>query len=390
MSTRSGKRWPALAIVVAALAVSCSDAAAQILDFTVEQLTDNDLIDSDPQISGDNVVWWRSLGATSSTREIMFYDGSTVQQVTDNDFFDMDPQISGNNVTWWGQTGSTADTREIFFWNGTTITQVTNDMVRDEAPQIHGDTVAWVRGTGFDLEIFGYTGGAPFSVSNSPGVADSSPNVSSGGVVYKSGSSPTIGIWRNDGITNAPVSALGFNKANPHADGDRVVWEQIEGDWEIYYYDGTTAVPLTDNDFNDFQPHVSGNNVVWRGGTFPNIEIYFYDGSTVTQVTNNDFTDFNPVIDGNIIAWQGSDGSDMEIFAWDGDTIFQLTDNDFDDTMPQISGNKIVWQALAKGSGDGLEIFQATLVFIPEPSAVLLAALALAALASMAPRARRR
>ncbi len=233
-----------------------ADNGQQIIGVTVEQLTDNSIIDANPQISGSNVVWWSGMNGDSSGREIMFFDGTTTTQVTDNDFFEMDPQVSGNNVTWWGQPGTSAEDREIFFWDGETITQVTNDLIRDELPQISGSTVVWVRGAGTDLEIYKWDGGSPQNVSNSVDTGDSSPQIDGNNIVYKSGSSPNIEIWRNDGVTNAPVSSGGFNKSNPQLDGDRVVWEQFDligRDWDIVYFDGTDTVLLTDNSINDFR-----------------------------------------------------------------------------------------------------------------------------------------
>lgn len=345
--------------------ISPTDAGGPgIIGVNVQQLTDNNVIDEAPQISGSNVVWASGANSPPFTREIFFWDGTTTTQLTDNDFTDRDPQVSGNNVTWWGQPGTSADTREIFFWDGTTITQVTNDAIRDELPQISGPVVVWVRGAGVDLEIYKWEGGTLQNVSNSIATGDSVPQIDGSNIVYKSGSSPNIEIWRNDGAVNAPVSSGGFNKSNPQVDGDRVVWEQfdlIDRDWDIYYFDGTQTMLLTDNTFNDFQPQISGQNIVWRGGTFPNIEIYVYDGVTTKQITSNGFTDFNPQIDGGIIVWQGSDGNDDEIFAWDGIGITQLTDNDYDDQVPRISGNQVVWQANSKGFGNGIEIFHAEL-----------------------------
>ncbi len=339
----------------------------RIAEFTVEQLTDNNVIDANPQISDSNIVWWSGANGASSGREIMFFDGTDTIRVTDNDFIDMDPQVSGENVTWWGQTGASANDREIFFWDGTTITQLTDDSIRDELPQISGSTVVWESGAGLDKEIYKWDGTSPQNVSSSVAAADSSPQIDGNNIVYKSGSSPNIAIWRNDGVTNAPVSSVGLNKSNPQLDGDRVVWEQFEvgSDTEIYYFNGSQALPLTDNDFNDFQPQISGDKIVWRGGTFPNIEIYVYDGFTIQQITDNSFTDLNPQIDGNIVVWQGNDGHDNEIFAWDGIGITQLTDNEFNDELPRISGNEVVWQGWAKSSGDGIEIFHATLTLAP-------------------------
>ena len=64
------------------------------------QLTDNDVADNFPQISGENVVW--QGGNEGGDTEIFFYNGSETIQLTDNDVADNFPQISGDNVVWQG------------------------------------------------------------------------------------------------------------------------------------------------------------------------------------------------------------------------------------------------------------------------------------------------
>ncbi len=353
------------------------DRIIDFTDFADQQLTDNNVIDESPQVSGSNIVWQSGMNSFPFYREIMFFDGTTTTQVTDNDFTDRDPQISGNNLTWWGESGTSANDREIFFWDGSfrdglpMITQVSDDSIWDADPQISGSTVVWQHRASSGFEIYKWDGDSPLvgpvNVSENT-FTDSSPQIDGSNIVYRTSGSGLFAISRNIGGTNEFVAAGQTNLETPQVEGDRVVWRQIENSpsglkSDILYFDGTDTVRLTDNGFHDFFPQISGQNVVWVENRPGGAQIYLYDGVTkeTQQISNNANYANHPQIDGNIVVWQGNDGNFDEIFAWDGTSVTQLTDNNYNDQMPQISGNHVVWQALSKGSGDGIEIFHAEL-----------------------------
>ena len=277
------------------------------LDIT--QLTDNSFYDSDPQISGNNVVW-QGTDPIDWDGEIFYYNGSTITQLTDNSDWDWDPQISGKNVVWAGSDPFEGDS-EIFYYDGSTVTQLTDNSGSDGAPQISGNNVVWRGDDGLYHEIFFYDGSTVTQLSNN-----------------------TYGYFDYDNM-------------DPQISGNRVVWQgydSIEWDYEIFYYDGSTVTQLTDNSNWDSDPQISGNNVVWQGYDGSDYEIFYYDGSTVTQLTDNTYGDYNPQISGNNVVWQGYDGSDSEIFLYDGSTVKQVTNNAYNDQNPQVSGNGVVWE----------------------------------------------
>jgi beta propeller repeat protein len=76
-------------------------------------LTDNDVDDLAPTVSGNQVAWY---GWDDTDTEIYLYNGSTTQQLTDNETDDLVPVISGKNVVWqgWDDTDN-----EIYLYNGT-------------------------------------------------------------------------------------------------------------------------------------------------------------------------------------------------------------------------------------------------------------------------------
>ena len=55
------------------------------------------LDDRRPQIDGNRVVWY---GYDETDTGIYFYDGDVITQLTDNNIPDYNPQISGGNIVW--------------------------------------------------------------------------------------------------------------------------------------------------------------------------------------------------------------------------------------------------------------------------------------------------
>lgn len=124
--------------------------------FENKQITDNNLQEFGLKIYGNNLVWTATsdvidyddgekgytLYEGNKTAEIYFYNGSKIIQLTDNDVKDHSPQISGNNIVWQRDDG---DESEIFAFNGSRVIQLTNNNVPDEKPQIDGDNIVWHR-----------------------------------------------------------------------------------------------------------------------------------------------------------------------------------------------------------------------------------------------------
>ena len=68
----------------------------------VQQLTDNDLWDRYPQISGSTVAW---VGDDGNDTEVFVYDGTETWQLTENNGNDDCPYVSGSSVVWVGREG---------------------------------------------------------------------------------------------------------------------------------------------------------------------------------------------------------------------------------------------------------------------------------------------
>jgi hypothetical protein len=70
--------------------------------YVTTQLTNNSLVDLNPQINNSGQVVW--VGDDGTDKEIFYYDGNTVIQITDNTNWDNYPQINANgHVVWRGK-----------------------------------------------------------------------------------------------------------------------------------------------------------------------------------------------------------------------------------------------------------------------------------------------
>jgi Cadherin-like len=142
--------------------------------------------DSTPQLSGSNVTWMGSdkVNGASQDWEIFFYDGTTTTRLTNNNLDDYYPQISGSKILWedrgnrelllydiampnvqpvnltntgsaaseYGQqlsganmiwTTSDSSDNEVWFFNGQVARQISDNTLIDVAPQLSGFNAAW-------------------------------------------------------------------------------------------------------------------------------------------------------------------------------------------------------------------------------------------------------
>ena len=79
-----------------------------MVQYQITQLTNNNLFDTVPQISGNNIVWTGNVDTTGdlNNAEIYFYNGSETIRLTNNNFTDLATSISGNNAVWFGNDGN--------------------------------------------------------------------------------------------------------------------------------------------------------------------------------------------------------------------------------------------------------------------------------------------
>ena len=321
----------------------------------VNFLTNNNVSDYNPQISGKNIAW---VGNDGNDDEIFLYDhdNASVIQLTDNDTYDSSPQIVDNNVVWSGNDGND---REIYLYNGSETIQLTDNEVDDDNPQISNGNVAWLSYEGEpnyryvpDNAIYFYDGTNTTRLTDAESVK-SSFSLSGDNLAWSDydGKDSEIFFYDGTGITQLTTNAL--DEGSPQIDGRNIVWSAYEdGDSEIYFYNGSEITQLTDNDSYDSDPQISGNNIVWSSDDGNDREIYLYNGSSIIQLTDNDRGDYNLGISGDNVIWSSYDGNDDEIYLYNGSSIIQITDNELYDSSPQIDGNNITWTGYGDNDGE--------------------------------------
>jgi beta propeller repeat protein len=111
------------------------------------RITDNDCDDMFPQTDGNYVVW---LGFSHSGGQVFVYDigNETITQITNDDYVDSSPQIADGRVVWASQVVTdSVEPGEIMLYDVATeiTTQLTDDVLDDSNPRINSDTVFWVQ-----------------------------------------------------------------------------------------------------------------------------------------------------------------------------------------------------------------------------------------------------
>jgi len=119
-----------------ALALFAGFCAPTEAAYLTRQLTSStDKVEDHIRISGSRAVWQRKF---STNYEIYAYDGSSVLQLTNNGTDDSEPEISGNRLVYLNGT----DVVAYHFDTGAT-TNLSNDAGWKGDPRIDGDWVYW-------------------------------------------------------------------------------------------------------------------------------------------------------------------------------------------------------------------------------------------------------
>jgi beta propeller repeat protein len=114
---------------------------------TPVRITNNDCDDVSPQTDGNYVVW---QGFSYSGGQIFLYDigNGTITQITNDDYVDSPPQIADGRVVWASQvvTDSVEPGEIMLYGVATEVTeQLTDDVLDDSNPRINSETVFWVQ-----------------------------------------------------------------------------------------------------------------------------------------------------------------------------------------------------------------------------------------------------
>ncbi|BFM40476.1 Calx-beta domain-containing protein [Synechocystis sp. LKSZ1] len=356
----------------------------------ITRITNNNIADIDPIVSGNNTAWYSVDGTTLT---IYFNNGSSTTQVAQYQFPAETAQnqvatllaLSGGNLVWSVKDGATS---KIFLYNGSTTTQLSDSNIDSALPAISGNNVVWTGVNGNDSDIYLYNGSTVTQLTNN-NFSDVLAHISGNKVVWMGLSDPndinTSEIFLYDGTQIIQLTNNSYADSFPYISGNNVVWlgkKTGENDTEVFLYNGSTTVQLTDNDLTEafsstfatttnnnplnYSP-ISGNNIVWiasnnNPGQTTDPEVYFYNGSTTTQLTNNSGNELFVDISGSNVIWSSFVDGDDQLFLYNGTTTTQLTNGVKDSVarrfVPRISGNKVVWFGTTNSTLDSkLEIY---------------------------------
>ena len=257
--------------------------------WTITQLTDNDVQDYEPAVSGSNVVW--------TTR----YDGPSASYSWIHSNFGFEttggyetlPAISGTNVVWCYYDGATRELRSSFGWGPGYFRQTTGI-------GISGTNVVWndndvVEGyvirSNFGWQSTGGNGAAA-------GAAISGTNV----VWYDVDDDGIYQVFSN--FAGQLTDSDDTHNGSPDVSGENVVWHVGVGTGLLNSNFGFVQ------DWTTGEPAISGTNVAWISRPY-NVQTSFGG-----QVTDNplDYGMEGVDISGTTVVWSGWDGTDWEIY----------------------------------------------------------------------------
>jgi hypothetical protein len=335
----------------------------------IAPVTDNDVDDGQPRVSGTNVAW---IHGSWPTAELWLRDGSGTHPMPPG-LAIHNHHISGSSVVWETGNGMNYGDYAAFLYDGASTTTLSKGNHNECQPRISGSRVVWRQ--------------------TQPEVPD------------------TTAVFLYDGSSTTQVIDYAFHVYNVDVSASNIVWRSLE----VFLYDGTSTRQLTDNGYEEYGCRASGPWAAWLGNDLPEVSddqanIYLYHGSTTRRITGStgdrdsplgfdmcgcrlvwpvwnaaDQVDIIYLYDGasttelfrgrlvqhgvrvseSLVTWSAWDGQDYEIFVYTGSSIDQLTDNACDDISPDVSGRTVVWSGW---DGHDWEVYMAT----PEPATLAL------------------
>lgn len=289
-------------------------------------LTSDGLFKDHLRISGPNLVW----EAASSVDDFNTYeihglnldDTNPPFQLTDNDISDRKPQISGDNTVWFGRDhyGSSNDSR-IYHFDLSLVDQEEPTKLLDDGnwyywPVISGNHVAWYYGDGSDSEIMYYNldqQDDPVQLTSTSAFV-SELQFSHSKLWWKGWHGNIQYLDLNQPSSPVEIYDVDPNGYSLYLDGadNYAVWSRWDGDQrDLFYYNlngGGNPVQLTNDSISDYNPVISGGYILWQRGEGDATEIFYYDlinDGPITQLTENDFHDGEPIALGSTFVWEG-------------------------------------------------------------------------------------
>ena len=253
-------------------------------DLVVTQLTNNSIDDSQPAISGNNVVW-RGWDGTDYNYKIFFYNGTSTTQLTNNYRDNYGPKISGNNIVWYGYDGTDY---EIFFYNGISTIQLTNNSRDDRDPAISGNNVVWYGFDGTDYEIY-QTNLDPKIL---PTITVAATDANAGETV--AGTTPNPGVFTLT-RSESNINSLTVNYTITGTATNGTDYLQLTGTATFAAGSSTTTITVTPTNDSIFEGNETVTLTLATGtgytlGTAQTATVTIADNDAIPQVSINDLT----------------------------------------------------------------------------------------------------
>jgi PEP-CTERM motif len=209
---------------------------------------------------------WSASNSPDLIYHVYLFDGTTTKQLSiDGAMYNSNPDMSGNKVVWWSYTNNVQST---YLYDGVSSFQLPENVGRGQGPHISGDNIV---GTGLNSEgiyadrIFLYDGVTNHLLAVNPDGSVGQPRIAGQNAAWRSCVANTLCevFVYQDGQAKQ-VSFDSIRLMTPQVSESFVVFNAYDGqDWEIFAYDGVKTVQLTDNDIDDRAVDISGNSFVW-------------------------------------------------------------------------------------------------------------------------------
>lgn len=355
------------------LALLCCGALPAHATYLTRQVTSSTGKSEDHiRISGSRAVWHRKF---STDFEIYAYNGSSVVQLTNNNTDDSDPEISGDRLVYFNGTDVLC-----YDFSTAATTNLSNDAGWQRDPRIDGDHVFWFEwdATEANVELIRYDldTGTRTNISNNTLKNDfnSESNLSIHGnrAAWIGSTGSASSVLYHDGSTTITLgNTAGTTYYRPRVTATHVLWLEADSlGVSLACYDGNSInrLDVTAEPVDDIQVGPAGISLtVTRPGVTPGssqLDVVTLDPETmlITEISNsNAVHEQYTAVGDDVLVWAQDDTSGTDSFIMVRDlatgTTEEVSELVWHDEFPRVSGRNVVWRGYDFGRSGEVEVF---------------------------------